>query len=419
MKNGEKTLKKSIKNSFFSIFQRNNNKNNNITINEIHFKSHKINKISLTVFLIVVALGVFGCLMVYSASSYTAKYRYDNEFFYLTKQIIGVTLGIVAMFVFSKINYQKLRKFRYILLILCFIMLALVFVPGIGVENYGAKRWLNLGFFTIQPSEFAKFAFVLFAAAYLSDNYDKIGKFKTLLPVLGVGLGFCALIILEPNMSITMCMGLIMLFMLYVGGARIKHFLILGVPAAAAVPALIIIEPYRIQRFMAFLNPWANPQGEGFQLIQSLYSLGGGGMFGVGLFNSRQKYLFLPFSESDFVFSIIGEELGFFGATVVILTFAVLVFLLIKIAKNAKDRFGALLVLGVAGVISIQVLINLCVISGMIPPTGLPLPFISAGSTSIIVFMSAVGACLNVAKQSVFEAGNKSFSSVKKFKKSV
>ena len=202
-------------------------------------------------------------------------------------------------------------------------------------------------------------------------------------------------------MSITMCMGLIMLFMLFVGGARMKHFMILGVPAAAAVPVLILIEPYRIQRFMAFLNPWANPQGEGFQLIQSLYSLGSGNLFGVGLFNSRQKYMFLPFSESDFIFSIIGEELGFFGATVLILVFAVLIFLLVKVAKNSRDRFGALLALGIASVIAIQVIINLCVVTGMIPPTGLPLPFISAGSTSLIVFMSAIGICLNVAKQSV------------------
>ena len=196
-----------------------------------------------------------------------------------------------------------------------------------------------------------------------------------------------------------MCVGLVMLFMLFVGGTKMKHFMFLGLPFAGAVPALIIVEPYRIQRFMAFLNPWANPQGEGFQLIQSLYSLGNGGMFGVGLFNSRQKYLFLPFSESDFVFSIIGEELGFFGATIVVLTFATLVLLLVSIAKNARDRFGSLLVLGVASVISIQVIINLCVVSGMIPPTGLPLPFISAGSTSIIVFMSAIGVCLNVARR--------------------
>lgn len=355
---------------------------------------------TLSIFLLVCGLAIFGCIMVYSASSYIANYRYSNPYFYLTKQIVGAVLGIIAMFVCTFVNYQKLKKLKWWVVIISAILLALVFIPGIGVENYGAKRWLNLGFFTIQPSEFAKFALVLFSAAYLSDNYDKIGKFKTLLPVLGVGLGFCLLVILEPNMSITMCIGFIMLFMLFVGGTKMKHFVWLGIPAACAVPALIIVEPYRVQRFMAFLNPWASPQAEGFQLIQSLYSLGSGGLFGVGLGNSRQKYMFLPFSESDFIFSIIGEELGLFGAILTLLVFAVLIYLLISVARNAKDRFGALLVLGVASVIAIQVILNVCVVSGLIPPTGLPLPFISAGSTSLIVFMAAVGLCLNVARQS-------------------
>lgn len=355
---------------------------------------------TLSIFLLVCGLSIFGCIMVYSASSYIANYRYSNPYFYLTKQIVGAVLGIIAMFVCTFVNYQKLKKLKWWVVIISAILLALVFIPGIGVENYGAKRWLNLGFFTIQPSEFAKFALVLFSAAYLSDNYEKIGKFKTLLPVLGVGLGFCLLVILEPNMSITMCIGFIMLFMLFVGGTKMKHFVWLGIPAACAVPALIIVEPYRVQRFMAFLNPWASPQAEGFQLIQSLYSLGSGGLFGVGLGNSRQKYMFLPFSESDFIFSIIGEELGLFGAILTLLVFAALIYLLISVARNAKDRFGALLVLGVASVIAIQVILNVCVVSGLIPPTGLPLPFISAGSTSLIVFMAAVGLCLNVARQS-------------------
>ena len=355
---------------------------------------------TLSIFLLVCGLAIFGCIMVYSASSYIANYRYSNPYFYLTKQIIGAVLGIIAMFVCTFINYQKLKKLKWWVVIISAVLLALVFIPGIGVENYGAKRWLNLGFFTIQPSEFAKFALVLFSAAYLSDNYEKIGKFKTLLPVLGVGLGFCLLVILEPNMSITMCIGFIMLFMLFVGGTKMKHFVWLGIPAACAVPALIIVEPYRVQRFMAFLNPWASPQAEGFQLIQSLFSLGSGGLFGVGLGNSRQKYMFLPFSESDFIFSIIGEELGLFGAILTLIVFAVLIYLLISVARNSKDRFGALLVLGVASVIAIQVILNVCVVSGLIPPTGLPLPFISAGSTSLIVFMAAVGLCLNVARQS-------------------
>lgn len=389
----------------------NNQKKANLSKNIIKINLYKVNRFifnkkifydkkSILIFLIVLGLGIFGCLMVYSASYYSAGYRYDNPFLYLNKQIIGLILGTISMLVFSRINYEFLKKFKWWAVLIAFIMLCLVFIPGIGVEKYGANRWLNFGLFTIQPSEFAKFAFVLFSAAYLSDNHDKVQNFKTLLPILGVGLTYCALIILEPNMSITMCMGLIMLFMLFIGGSRFKHFAFLSVPALAAVPALIIIEPYRIQRFVAFLNPWANPQAEGYQLIQSLYSLGSGGLFGVGLFNSRQKYLFLPFSESDFIFSIIGEEFGFVGTTIFIIVMAVLIFLLINIAKNAKDRFGSLLVLGIASVIAIQVVINLCVVSGLIPPTGLPLPFISSGGTSIIVFMSAIGVCLNVHRRS-------------------
>ena len=168
----------------------------------------------------------------------------------------------------------------------------------------------------------------------------------------------------------------------------------------AMVPILIFMEPYRIKRLMAFLDPWASPKGEGFQLIQSLYALGSGGLFGVGLFCSRQKYLFLPFCESDFIFSIIGEEIGFFGALALLIVFLILVIFLIKTACGAKDRFGCLLAVGVATVIAVQVLINVAVVTGSIPPTGLPLPFVSAGSTSLVVFMSAIGVCINIRKES-------------------
>ena len=276
----------------------------------------------------------------------------------------------------------------------------LVFIPGIGIENYGARRWIGLGFFSIQPSEIAKFVLVFFCAVHLSENYDRVKKFKTLIPPLLVGGLFCGLVILEPNMSITMCIGLVLIIMLFLGGISFKHFACLAVPGVLAVPALIFMEPYRVKRLMAFLNPWASPQAEGFQLIQSLYGLGAGGLFGVGLFNSRQKYSFLPFAESDFIFSIIGEELGFIGAMFIVLVFIVLVVSLIIIAKRAKTRFGMLFVAGVASVIAVQTILNIAVVTGSIPPTGLPLPFISAGSTSLIVFMSAIGLCLNISKQS-------------------
>ena len=205
--------------------------------------------------------------------------------------------------------------------------------------------------------------------------------------MLAVGGVFCLLVILEPNMSITICMALILFIMLFLGGLSKKHFYFLAGCGAVAIPALIILEPYRIKRIMAFVNPWASPQGEGFQLIQSLYALGSGGLFGVGLFASRQKFLFLPFAESDFIFAIMGEEIGFVGCLIVLSVFAMLIYFLIKISLSACDRYGTLLVAGVATVIAVQTLLNVAVVTGSIPPTGLPLPFISAGSSSLIVFM--------------------------------
>lgn len=360
----------------------------------------KVRSNYLFVFLIVLGLTIFGCIMVYSASSYSAQYHYGNQYFFLYKQIFGVVTGIALMLILSFVDYHKLKKFKWALVIISAVLLVLVFVPGIGTESYGAKRWISLLGFSLQPSEIAKFALVIFCAAYLSDNHDKIKTLKGLLPVLGVAGLLCLLVILEPSMSVTMCLAFTTLFMLIIGGITKKHTILFSIPAAATVPVLIILEPYRLKRLFAFINPWASPQGEGFQLIQSLYGLGSGGWFGVGLFNSRQKYLFLPFAESDFIFSVIGEELGLVGCILLIAVFALLIWLLIKIALNAPDRFGALLVAGIAFVIGIQTILNIAVVTGSIPPTGLPLPFISSGGTSVMMFMAGIGICLNVARQS-------------------
>lgn len=346
----------------------------------------------------VVFLSIFGCVMVYSASYYSAEINYNNKYFFLNKQIIGVVLGIVAMIAMSFVNYKKLTKYKWWAVLVTVILLSLVFIPFIGIENYGAKRWIGFGGFSFQPSEIAKFVLVFFCAVHLSQNYENVKTWKAILPPIFVGGVFCGLIILEPNMSITICLALVLCIMLFVGGLSKKHFSVIGTAGLIAIPSLVILEPYRIKRLMAFVNPWASPQGEGFQLIQSLYALGAGGLFGVGLFNSRQKYLFLPFSESDFIFSILAEELGWVGSVFILLVYALLIFLLIKVARCASDRYGTLLVTGIASVIAIQTLLNIAVISGSIPPTGLPLPFMSAGSTSIIVFMSAIGLALNVYK---------------------
>ncbi len=349
--------------------------------------------------LLVLGLTIFGCIMVYSASCYSAAYHYGNSHFFLYKQIFGVVIGLALMIGLSFFDYQKLKKFKWPLVAVAVVLLVLVFVPGLGTESYGAKRWISLLGVSLQPSEVAKFALVIFCAAYLSENHDKVKTLKGLLPVLGVAAVFCVLVILEPSMSVTMCLAFTTLFMLIIGGISKKHAIMFSIPAAAAVPLLIILEPYRLKRLFAFINPWASPQGEGFQLIQSLYGLGSGGWFGVGLFNSRQKYLFLPFAESDFIFSIIGEETGLIGCVLLISAFALLIFLLVKIALNAPDRFGALLCAGIAFVIGIQTILNIAVVTGSIPPTGLPLPFISSGGTSVMMFMAGIGICLNVLRQ--------------------
>lgn len=369
---------------------------------KINLKNVWIKEKKTNIWLIVAVslLVIIGCVFVYSASSYSASLNYGNKYYFLTKQIIGVVLGFIMMFFASKIDYSIYNKYKVVILIVSIVLLALVFIPGLGVSNYGAKRWIKMPGFTIQPSEIAKFGFITFCAGYLANNRDIVKSFRGILPILLIGGVICLLIMLEPNMSITICVGLTMFLMLFIGGAQIKHFLILAVPVIALAVVLVIIEPYRMERLVAFINPWKNPQGEGYQLIQSLYSLSSGGLFGVGIFNSRQKYLFLPFSESDFIFSIIGEETGFFGCLVLILIFSVVVFQGIKIAKNAKDRFGCYLASGITFIISTQVLINIAVVTGSIPPTGVPLPFVSAGSTSLVVFMSAIGVLLNVDKQS-------------------
>jgi len=365
---------------------------------------NKKNTLNIVIVSITLFLVLFGALMVYSASYYGATKTYNNPYFFLIKQLIGIVIGIFAMILFSKINYNKLAKFGLVSLIVSCILLLLVFVPGVGVTNYGATRWIRLPGFTIQPSEIAKFSLVLFSAQYLAKNYKKSKTFKGILPVLFSGCLLCLLIILEPNMSITMCVGIVMIIMLFLGGLSFKHFMLLAIPALILVPVLIIIEPYRLNRLLAFINPWASPKGEGYQLIQSFFSISDGGIFGVGLFNSRQKFLFLPFSESDFIFSVIAEEFGLIGCILLLSLYFVLIYCGIKVALNAKNRFGCYLASGIISVIAVQMLLNISVVSGLIPPTGLPLPFISSGSTSIVVFMSAIGVLLNISKQNKISA---------------
>ncbi len=357
----------------------------------------KKSKNSIIILVCTLALGIFGCIMVYSASKYSAVVHYDDQFFYLKKQIIGVVIGLIGLVICSLVKHRIYKRFYWVFYFVGLVFLLLVFIPGLGKTSYGATRWIGIGSFTMQPSEIAKFCLVFFLAGYLSDG-DKLERWKHILITLSLGGIYCVLIMLEPNMSITMCVAFTLIFMLFLGGMRLKVFGMMIVPALALVVVLILIEPYRLSRIVAFINPWENPLDEGYQLIQSLYAIGSGGVWGVGLFNSRQAELFLPFSESDFIFSIIAEELGFVGCLILVAVFAILVITIFKVGMRAGNRFSSMLCFGIGAVISIQVILNIAVVTGSIPPTGLPLPFISAGSTSLLVFMSAIGVVLNVDK---------------------
>jgi len=359
-----------------------------------------VNKLDKPLIVAVAVIVIFGIIMIYSASSYVAQQNYGNAFYYVFKQLFGAIVGFVGLIFFSFFDYKKFIRLRYIIIIVSFFLLVIVLIPGIGVENYGARRWIQLPFMTLQSSEIAKFGLIIFSAAYMSKNSAKMRTVKGILPILAISAAMCVLILLEPNMSITICIVMLTVLLLFVGGAKLKYFFVLAIPIIALIPILIILEPYRLNRLVAFLNPWANPLDEGFQLIQSLYALGSGGFFGLGLFNSRQKYLFLPFAESDFIFSIIGEELGWFGCILVIALYGFIIVRAIKIAKRATDRFGAYLAAGIAGIIAIQVLINVAVVTGSIPPTGLPLPFISHGGSSLMVFLSSIGILQNIHRKS-------------------
>jgi cell division protein FtsW len=347
-----------------------------------------------TILITTVLLALIGIVMIYSASSYTALLSYGDAFFFVKKQAIALVAGIVMMIVGCKLNLDLLKKMKWVIYIMSVVILALVFIPGLGVESYGATRWIDLGFTTFQPSELAKFGLMIFLAAYMADKPPT--SFKSMIIPLIAGLIICVLVMMEPNMSITICIGMALILVLFIGGSPKKLFILMIICVAIAIPLLIVVEPYRLKRIMAFINPWENPKDEGYQLIQSYYALGSGGLFGVGLFSSRQKYLFLPFAESDFIFSVIGEELGLVGCIVVIGIFALLIYSGFKVAFKAKNRYHTMLATGLTAVIALQTLINIAVVSGSMPPTGVPLPYISFGGTSLMVFMFVSGLLYNI-----------------------
>ncbi|MFA5986058.1 MAG: putative lipid II flippase FtsW [Parcubacteria group bacterium] len=380
----------------------------------VHSKKQNKNKISREtlhfsgasdrmLFGIVGILTVFGVLMVASAGIVYADVRFGDPYFFFKRQLIGVVLGLVLLVVFSRIDYHFFRKWAHVIYLSAITLLVLILVPEFGITAYGASRWLNLGPIpSFQPSEMMKLALILYIAAWCSGKGAKVIEdfYTGLIPFLGIiGLP-CVLVLMQPNVGTTSILVFIALAVFYLAGARSKHiFGVIGLGVAGII-ILIIAAPYRMARFMSFINPEADPQGTGYQIQQALIAIGSGGWLGVGLGHSKQKGLYLPEPVGDSIFAIISEELGLIGALIVLIFFFLFAWRGMKIAANAPDVFGKLVAGGITVWITGQAIINIAAITSLMPLTGIPMPFISYGGTSIIFSLAAVGILLNISKQS-------------------
>ena len=360
-----------------------------------------------TLLIVTIILVLFGIVMVFSASFYYAENSANtghNGYFYFWKQVTGAVLGLVAMIACILFDYNKFKKLRFLLLGIGLLFMILVFVPGIGITRNGSSRWINLGFIEIQAIEVLKFAIIVFMSAGISINQNKMLQFKYgMLPYLVLLVIAAVLLYLQPNFSAVVTLALLMFVMMLVGGANLLYFGALGIGGiGVGAVAMVASEDaqYRMNRVLAFLDPWKYAEKESYQLVQSLYSIGTGGLFGRGLGNSRQKFLYLPYGESDYIFAIIVEELGYIGGALVLIAFGILIWRGVRIALRAPNTFGMMLATGITALIAIQVFINIGVATGCLPPTGVVLPFISAGRTSLIIFMASIGILLNISRQS-------------------
>ncbi|MBO9130264.1 stage V sporulation protein E [Bacillus sp. 165] len=354
--------------------------------------------ILVTVTLLLLAVGM---IMVYSASAVWASYKFDDSFFFAKRQLLFAGLGVVAMFFIMNIDYWVWRTYSKVILLICFLLLILVLIPGIGMVRGGARSWIGVGAFSIQPSEFMKIAMIIFLAKFLSENQKKITSFKKgLLPSLGLVFLAFGMIMAQPDLGTGTVMVGTCIVMIFVAGARIMHFAVMGMLGVAGFVGLIASAPYRIKRITSYLDPWSDPLGTGFQIIQSLYAIGPGGLFGLGLGQSRQKFFYLPEPQTDFIFAILSEELGFIGGSFVLLLFSLLLWRGIRVALGAPDLYGTFLAVGVIAMIAIQVMINVGVVTGLMPVTGITLPFLSYGGSSLTLMLMSVGILLNISRHS-------------------
>lgn len=341
-----------------------------------------------------------GLVMVYSASSVMAMAETGDPLHYLKRQLIGVVVGTIAMLMIMQIDYRVYQRIAIAGVAVAYLLLIVVLSQG--TEVAGSKRWINLGLINLQPSELSKLALVNFIAAYAASRPQEMKRFwRGLMPPLLVTAGFFGLIMLEPDFGTAASMAGTAVIMLFACGARILH---LGLMASMALPLLgvmIWLEPYRMERILSFVDPWADPMNTGWNIIQSLLAIGSGGLFGLGLGSSRQKFFYLPEQHTDFIFAILSEELGLLGGTITVLLFFLLAWRGFRIALRAPDLFGCFLAVGITSMIILQAVLNIGVVSGVLPVTGLTLPFISFGSSSLVVSLAGVGILLNISKRAL------------------
>jgi cell division protein FtsW len=350
---------------------------------------------------IVAVLNIVGVVMVLSASSVSSLTDYGSPWYFFLRQLMWTVAGVVAFVFAIRFDYHHWQRLVRPLLVLSVVLLLLVLVPGVGIYVSGARRWIGSGAFRIQPSEIAKLALLIYTADIVSRRAKELHDWRRVLrPVVLVLLLFSALVMKQPDLGTTLVMAFLVLAMLVAGGVRAKHLFVVGGMGALLVGALAWLEPYRRERMLTFLHPFADSSNSGYQIAQSLIAIGSGGITGVGLGASRAKWNFLPNAHTDFIFAIIGEELGLIGAFVVIALFIVFGILGTRAALRAPDRFGTLLAAGATTWVVAQAVINIGAVVGVLPVTGIPLPFVSFGGSALITTMLASGILVNVAIQS-------------------
>ena len=353
----------------------------------------------LWLFAVVVVLVSVGVVMVYSASAIVAAERFHDPFFFLRKQLFWAVAGFGCLWIAMRLDYRRLERVVTPLLVVSFALLVLVLVPPFGQEINGTRRWFRSGPVSFQPVELAKFALVLYLASFLTRRQEVVKRFSQgLLPLLLIAGLMAGLTVIQPDLGNALALIILTMALAYLAGARPLH---MGAVAAAALPVVVVLvamKPYRWRRMVAFMNPWDDPQGSGFQIIQSFLALGSGGWLGLGLGESKQKLFYLPEPYTDFIFAIIGEELGLVGAVLVVALFALLIWRGLRIGLRAPDPFGSYLALGLTIMLATQTLVNLGVVTGALPTKGLPLPFISFGGSALLMTMFSAGVLLNISQ---------------------